>query len=287
MRLLGAGDNVVDRYPDLGLLFPGGNAVNVAVAARRGGAEAAYLGVLGDDEAGRVVQEALAAERVEMTRVRIVNGPNAWVDVRREDGDRIFGEYDLGVSPFRLLHDDLAYAATFDLVHLCAGCFLEDDASALAARTPVSFDFKVRRDVEYLGTLLAFTRYAFFSAADLDDDATAALLEQAVGLGAQVAVATRGAQDSFALDGGRLYRQSTVPRTPLDTLGAGDTYIGRFLVGHLGGEAIGTTMQAAALAATATCQEYGAFGYGHPYDPKVHAAHGPSRIEPPSEAVTN
>jgi fructoselysine 6-kinase len=285
MRLLGAGDNVVDRYPHLGRYFPGGNAVNVAVAARRAGAEAAYLGALGDDEAGRTILGALAAEGVETSRVRIESGSTAWVDIRQEDGDRVFGEYDLGVSPFRLLPDDLEYAATFDLVHLCAGCFLEEDASALAMRAPLSFDFKLRRDLNYLGSLLSLTRYAFFSAADLGEAGTTDLLSQAVSLGATVAVATRGAGDSFALDAGRLHRQSPISRTPLDTLGAGDAYIGRFLVGYLGGEAISKTLRAAAEAAAATCQEYGAFGHGHPYDASGHVAHGPSLTGQPTEAT--
>ncbi len=42
---LRGGDNVVDRYLDLETLFPGGNMVSVAVAARRADAAAAYLGV--------------------------------------------------------------------------------------------------------------------------------------------------------------------------------------------------------------------------------------------------
>jgi len=38
VRLLGLGDNTVDTYVDQGWQYPGGNAVNVAVLARRLGA---------------------------------------------------------------------------------------------------------------------------------------------------------------------------------------------------------------------------------------------------------
>jgi fructoselysine 6-kinase len=72
MRLLGAGDNVVDRYHDLGLMFPGGNALNVAVAAARAGAEAAYIGAIGTDRAGGVVLAGLRAEGIDTSRVRVV-----------------------------------------------------------------------------------------------------------------------------------------------------------------------------------------------------------------------
>src|SRR4051812_24424769 len=59
VRVLGLGDNIVDRFVDRGVEYPGGNAVNVAVFARQLGAEAAYLGVFGDDEQGRFVRQAI------------------------------------------------------------------------------------------------------------------------------------------------------------------------------------------------------------------------------------
>ncbi|MDP6184230.1 MAG: hypothetical protein QF609_10460 [Gammaproteobacteria bacterium] len=40
VRLLGLGDNAVDIYADKGVMFPGGNAVNVAVHGKRRGATA-------------------------------------------------------------------------------------------------------------------------------------------------------------------------------------------------------------------------------------------------------
>ena len=49
MRLLGIGDNVMDAYLFQNKLYPGGNAVNVAVLAGRFGAQAGYLGILAND----------------------------------------------------------------------------------------------------------------------------------------------------------------------------------------------------------------------------------------------
>ncbi|GAA2895706.1 hypothetical protein GCM10010517_60520 [Streptosporangium fragile] len=64
MRVCGVGDNVVDRYPDLGVVFPGGGACNVAVHAGRLGADAAYLDSIGGDAAGDLVRHSLASEGV-------------------------------------------------------------------------------------------------------------------------------------------------------------------------------------------------------------------------------
>ena len=50
-KLLAVGDCCVDEYEGEGR-YPGGNALNVAVAWDGLGAEACYVGAIGDDEAG-------------------------------------------------------------------------------------------------------------------------------------------------------------------------------------------------------------------------------------------
>lgn len=47
MKIIGIGDNVIDRYLNLHRIYPGGNAVNVAVHMARQGAQASYLGGAG------------------------------------------------------------------------------------------------------------------------------------------------------------------------------------------------------------------------------------------------
>ena len=65
MKLLGLGDNVFDAYLFRDELYPGGNAANVSVLARRIGAEyTGYLGVLADDPPGRHFLAALREESV-------------------------------------------------------------------------------------------------------------------------------------------------------------------------------------------------------------------------------
>ena len=56
VKVLGFGDNVVDLYDHLHLLYPGGNAVNFAVFAKRLGVErSAYMGIFGTDRAAEHV----------------------------------------------------------------------------------------------------------------------------------------------------------------------------------------------------------------------------------------
>jgi len=267
MRLLGVGDNVVDRYRDLGVMFPGGNALNVAVAAGRAGADAAYLGALGTDRAGEVVLAGLRAEGIELDRLRIVDGPNAYAEVEVVDGDRVFVGADIGVSRFRLDEADLAYAATFDLVHTGDCSMLEDQVAALARRAPVSFDFSIHREAAYVEPLLPHVDIACFSASDLDDEATVDLLAGAIARGPRLALATRGTAPALLSDGRRTWRQPVHPTEIVDTLGAGDSFIGRFLVGVVRGEDPAACLLAAARAAASTCGHVGAFGHGSPFVP--------------------
>ena len=60
------------------------------------------------------------------------------------------------------------------------------------------------------------------------------------------------------------FEVDAVPVLPLDTLGAGDTFVARTLYGLLKGEEPQSTLQAAAAAAAETCLYYGAIGHGVP-----------------------
>ena len=51
ISVLGFGDNVVDKYEHIKTMYPGGNAVNFAVFAKKLGVDrSAYMGIFGSDE---------------------------------------------------------------------------------------------------------------------------------------------------------------------------------------------------------------------------------------------
>jgi len=262
MKLAGVGDNVVDRYRDLGTMFPGGQALNVAVHVHRFGIPSAYVGAVGDDVAGRHVLGAIRAEGLETERLRVLHGPNAWSEVALVDGNREFIVSDDGVSRIRLVRADLDYLQGFDLIHSSESSFLEDQLHLLASVAPLSFDFSVRRDPAYIEPILPHVQIAEFSLADLDEGDAAAWLEHIHGLGPRLVLATRGGADAMLYDGQRLWRQPSVPTELIDSLGAGDAFIARFLVGVLRNEPFERSLASAASTASATCGAYGAFGHG-------------------------
>jgi fructoselysine 6-kinase len=104
MPVYGIGDNVVDRYFNRKQMLPRGNAVNFAVNARPRGAYAAYLSVIGTDAEGNLIRASLQAEGVELERLRVEEGPNAYATVHMNDdgNSRKWGLCKKGVSVFRL-----------------------------------------------------------------------------------------------------------------------------------------------------------------------------------------
>ncbi|MFN8518719.1 MAG: PfkB family carbohydrate kinase [Chloroflexota bacterium] len=231
MQLAGVGDNVVDRYRDLGMMFPGGQALNVAVHAGRAGVETAYVGAVGDDRAGRHVLGVLREEGVDTSHVRVVPGPNAYANVGLRAGNREFLGGSAGVSRIRLSEDDLAFLGGARLIHSSESSYLEDQLALLAGVAPLSFDFSIRRDQEYLEPILPHVAIAAFSLADLDDDEASAFIDRIHRAGPRVVIATRGASDAMLSDTHRVWRQPALPTQVVDTLGAGDAFIARVLVG--------------------------------------------------------
>lgn len=262
MTLVSVGDNVTDCYVDLGCMFPGGNSVNVAVAAARAGTPAAFIGVVGDDARGRQLTEALDAEGLDTSGVRTVPGRTAYAVVRHVAGERVFGPNDKGVSLFRPTVSDLAPVARFGVAHTsyCSG--LEPELPGLASRTRVSFDFNDRTDGEYADMLLPHLWVATFSASHLTRSECAELLRWANARGPRYVFATRGRDGAMAYDGTWVHEAPAAPVVVVDSLGAGDAFIGRALHGLLVGESVPALLASAVRAGSQACTELGAFGHG-------------------------
>jgi sugar/nucleoside kinase (ribokinase family) len=206
MRVLGFGDNIVDRFVDRGIDYPGGNSVNVAVYARRLGVEAAYLGVFGDDDLGCFLRESIAAQDVAMDHCVVRAGESGLSTLRVDDGDRVFlGWNGGGVTvrePLRLDPELIAYVSRFDLVHSSVYSRSESELPRLAAAGPlVMFDLSSEDDYRtpsYLDRVCPYADLVLLSCSHLDEAATHALLAEAVDRGAGMALATRGVDGAIA-----------------------------------------------------------------------------------------
>jgi fructoselysine 6-kinase len=266
-KILGIGDNTVDLYVNKELMFPGGNAVNVAVHARRCGVESAYLGCLGKDKAGSLIYNSLVAEQVEVSHCRRLEGHNSWSRVIHQGNDRVFGEHNPGVRyQYNLRHLDFDYIRTFDLAHSSIFSGLESELGKLDRATPlISFDFSDSSDWSYLNAVSPYIDIAFLSS-NMDSEQDIRNLAQRVHtLGPLIVVIMQGEQGALAYDGTSYHSQSIVPTDVVDTLGAGDGFIAGFLVDYLENQDIQSALSSGTVAASKVCSMWGAFGYGVPF----------------------
>jgi fructoselysine 6-kinase len=251
----------VDHYQDLGLVFPGGNAPNFAVHASRSGARCAFLGVVGDDQAGALLRAGLIAEGVDVARLRTVPGPTPVVTVRDEND----AGFDCVACPRSFLRfepstADADYLAGFDLVHLASTSRSDPSAPLWAQRVPLSYDFSdgPRPD----DPLVALTTYAAVSRPGMGEAEAADLAVSLQRRGPRLAAVTRGAAGVTACLGGELCHQAAAAGSTIDTLGAGDALLAHLVVRLLSGEDLAAALGAAAHYAARTCGHLGAFGRG-------------------------
>ncbi|KAB8191623.1 sugar kinase [Nonomuraea phyllanthi] len=286
MRVLGFGDNIVDRFVDRGIDYPGGNSVNVAVFAGRLGAESAYLGVFGDDDLGGFLRASIAAQGVGVERCVVRAGESGVSRLRVDDGDRVFlGWNGGGVTvrePLALDGGLLAYVSSFDLVHSSVYSGSEDELPRLAPLASlVSFDLSSEddyRDPAYLDRVCPHADLVLLSCSHLDAPGTRELLGEAVRRGAGLALATRGVDGAMAFDGRETVtvpaRLVEDPEKIVDTMGCGDAFLAGFAVSLLRGgwskgaapgrDLIGRALRAGARTAYDQCFVEGAFGHGRP-----------------------
>jgi fructoselysine 6-kinase len=264
MRVCGLGDNTVDEYVNQGVGFPGGNAVNVAVVAKSLGAVAAYLGVCGNDERGAFLLRHLEERGIDISRVRVVDGPNSYCEVALEpDGNRRFIFFQPEPQPLILAVDDIDYLGSFDLVHCGYAARLGFDLAELAGRCQLSYDFG-ERPSSVDPSLIRSLRAASFSRSSFSE-AEAIAFARAVGAeGPEIVVVTRGAKGAVVGLGSEIHVQPSDPGRVADTLGAGDAFFAALVVAVYDGESLSRAAERAAHIAAATCERYGAFGTGRP-----------------------
>lgn len=267
MKLIAVGDNVVDCYLDQEKYYPGGNCVNVAVNARKNGAEeAAYIGIFATDDKAEHIKYALVEEGIDFGLSRTAEGISGQPRVAlTEEGDRVFvsGPKNSVQRRFKLqlIDEDLDFIKGFDVCHVSCYSSMESELAKLSEVIGISYDFSNHLEMEHIEKVAPFIDYAFFSAADLSEAELNWFIEKLKGFDFKAAALTRGSEPALFISGGKVYEQKLKKIPVLDTMGAGDSLIGGFLVHYLDGAGMEGAIEKATESAEATCGFYGGFGY--------------------------
>lgn len=293
IRVLGLGDNVVDKYMHTLTMYPGGNALNFAVYAKLFGYESAYLGNFGDDMEAEHVYETITSLGLDVSRCRFLKGENGAAKVKIVNGDRVFlGSNKGGISnqhQLELTNMDMSYIAGYDIVHTSIFSHIESQLPKLQkAASFLSMDFSNYASSEYLKEHCPYIDCACISCGeDMPEEEIGNRIESMISYGCRhIVIATRGAKGAVVSVDGKIYYQSPCLVAAKDTMGAGDSFITCFLVSYVDGMKyavdfpqssrefgittaveykdliVSTSLYKASVYSSQNCQKEGSFGYG-------------------------
>lgn len=260
MKVVTVGDNCMDVYGNLGKAFPGGNPVNVAVYLKRIGIESAYVGVVGNDDYGKLMIEAIREKGVDVSKIKVKTGKTAVTEVELNGTERVLGDYHEGVlEDFVLTSEEISFINTHQIVH--SGLWGKVDRNYedfKSAGVMTSFDFADRLSHELIEKTIPYVDYAFFSYTQ-DDLYIRAYLKKIHGLGTKVAIVTLGENGSIAFDGQDFYTEGIKNVEVTDTMGAGDSFIAGYISGITLGKGIKECMEIGTVEAAKTITYFGAW----------------------------
>lgn len=236
MRVAEIGDNCIDLYERIGKKYPTGNVVDTGVNLKKLGIDVSIISTTGNDKNGKWMIESLEKEGLDISHLKIGDGPTAITYMDMDGNDRVHGEYVEGVlENIEFDEEDVRFACEHDLVHTALWGKAEKVLPAIAQKgVPIAFDYADRLDHQLVEETLPYVTYGFYSYHKGEDEYIKDFLMDKVDRGMKVAVATFGEDGSLAYDGKTFYRGEIIPaKEVVNTVGAGDSFIAGFLYGIL------------------------------------------------------
>lgn len=256
------GDSCLDVYlPPVDRVLVGGSCLSVAVRLGRHGLRAAYVGPVGGDEFGRVVLAELAAQSVDDSHVRIVDGAaTALTEIALEgEGERRFVNESYAVhETYDPSEDDWSFVWAAQHVHASRLPRHLDGLLTLAeGGLSVSYDFGVDPlPLRLDGLAIAFVPHDVLPPGVDPVDAAHDLVAR----GCECAVVTLGAGGSVAATSRGFATVAAAPAsTVVDTCGAGAAFIAAFVAARLSGKPLEQSLADGAEAGAEACSTLGAF----------------------------
>jgi 2-dehydro-3-deoxygluconokinase len=255
----------------------GGSESNVAIGLRRLGVQAVWCGRIGADSLGQLVEREIRAEGVD---VRIAVDPSAptglMIKERRTPEAQRVSYYRAGSAGSRIASADIdegliSGAGLLHVSGITPALSAQAEATlrhaigvARTAGVPVSFDLNFRGNLwsaEGAGSVYRdIIPLADIVFAGEDEAAIAVgpgepeeLARRIADLGPGQAVIKLGADGALALVDGTVFRQSAVPVSVVDTVGAGDAFVAGYLAELMEGRGPGERLRTAAATGAFAC----------------------------------
>ena len=243
-KLPGRGETVSSAEP---AWFPGGKGANQAVAAARMGGNVSMFGAIGADEPGQMCLSALKQSGVNVDAVVTALSPTSTALVMVEHS----GENQIVVA------DGANQHAAFDAAQISAA-----DAVIVQFEIPESVIVEVGKAAKGIFCVnaapvreLSDELASLIDVLIVNEHEYAQLGEPKSGL----VIVTAGAKEVVAYQNGEVVAKSQPPKVEaLDTVGAGDTFVGAFVVAYASGKTIPDALDLACAASALSTLKLGA-----------------------------
>lgn len=243
-KLPGRGETVSSAEP---AWFPGGKGANQAVAAARMGGNVSMFGAIGADEPGQMCLSALKQSGVNVDAVVKVSSPTSTALVMVEHS----GENQIVVA------DGANQYASFDAAQISAA-----DAVLVQFEIPESVIVEVGKAAKGIFCVnaapvreLSDELAGLIDVLIVNEHEFAQLGEPKSGL----VIVTAGSKEVVAYQNGEVVAKSQPPKVEaLDTVGAGDTFVGAFVVAYASGKTILDSLDLACAASALSTLKLGA-----------------------------
>lgn len=243
-KLPGRGETVSSAEPSW---FPGGKGANQAVAASRMGGNVTMFGAVGNDEPGQMCLSALSNSGVKVDSVLKVSSPTSTALVLVEhsgenqivvaDGANQYASFDsneISHADAVIVQFEIPESVILEVGKATKGIFCVNAA-------PVR---EISSDLAELIDVLIVNEHEF-----------AQLGKPKTGL----VIVTAGAKEVTAYQDGEVVAKSQPPVVEaLDTVGAGDTFVGAFIVAYASGKSVSDSLDLACAASALSTLKLGA-----------------------------
>ena len=243
-KLPGRGETVSSAEP---AWFPGGKGANQAVAASRMGGNVSMFGAIGADEPGQMCLSALKQSGVNVDAVVTALSPTSTALVMVEHS----GENQIVVA------DGANQHASFDAAQISSA-----DAVIVQFEIPESVIVEVGKAAKGIFCVnaapvreLSDELASLIDVLIVNEHEFTQLGEPKSGL----VIVTAGAKEVVAYQNGEIVAKSQPPKVEaLDTVGAGDTFVGAFVVAYASGKTVPDALDLACAASALSTLKLGA-----------------------------
>ena len=253
--------------------YPGGQVATAVVACARWGLSTRYAGILGDDAAATLHQDAFLREGVESQVILIPGGisPQSLILVDGGGERTVLCRRDERVT-LKAADLDRAWITQARALHVDG---YDTEAATQAAMWARAAGIPVIADLDELypgiEKLLRYVDYLIVSR-DIpsrlthEPDLEQALRQMHRRFGCRLAAATLGHEGALAWDGLRCHQTPAYQVNVVDTTGAGDIFHAGFIYGLLQDWPLARQLDFACAAAAINCMAVGARGGIQPID---------------------